>query len=71
MYRSRLKNIANKNGKEEDIWRYKQQRSKVVKMNKLAKMKFYRGLDMSNLTNDKRFWKTFKPLFSNKSGNVS
>ena len=40
MHRSRLKNIANKSGKEEEIWRYKQQRNKVVKMNKLAKMKF-------------------------------
>ena len=47
------------------------QRNKVVKLNKLVKMNFYRSLDVSYLTNDKRFWKTFKPLFSNKSGNVS
>ena len=71
MHRSRLKHIANKSGKKEDICRYKQQRNKVVKMNKLAKTEFYRSLDVSNLTNDKRFWKAVKPLFSNKSGSVS
>ena len=74
MIKSRLKNIANKSGKKEDICRYKQQRNKVVKMNKFAKTEFYvqkRSLDVSNLTNDTPFWKTFKPLFSNKSGSVS
>ena len=71
MHISRLKNIANKSGKPEDIQRYKQQRNKVVRLNKSAKMNFYRSLDVSNLTNDRRFWKTFKPLFSSKSGNVS
>ena len=40
-------------------------------MKKSAKMNFYRSLDVSNLTNDKCFWKTFKPLLSSKSGNIS
>ena len=34
-------------------------------------MKFYLGLDMSNLRNSMRFGRTFRPLFSNKSGCVS
>ena len=63
MHRSRLKNIANKSGKMEDISRYSQQRNIFVKLNKSAKMNFYRSLDVSNLINDKCFWKTFKPLF--------
>ena len=64
MHRLRLKSVANKNGKKEDIWK---QRNKVVRMNKLAKMKLYWSVDMSNHTNHKRFWKNFKPLFSNNS----
>jgi len=54
MRRSRLKDLANRNGKKEDIWRYRQQRNKVARMNKLGKVKFYWGVDMSNLTSDKR-----------------
>ena len=45
--------------------------TKVVRLNKSAKMNFYRSLDVSNLTNDRRFWKTFKPLFSSKSGKIT
>ena len=71
MHWSRLTDIANKTGKTEDIGRYKQLRNKVVKLNKLAKMNFFRSLYVPNLTNDKRFWKTVKPLFFRKSGNVS
>ena len=61
---SRLKNTATENGKKEDICRYKQQRDKVVQMNKLARIKAYQDFHMSNLTNGKGFSKTVNPLFS-------
>ncbi len=66
MYRSRLKNIANKTHKEEDTLKYRRQRNKIVKLNRAAKKRFYQSLDPAAFGSDKRFWKTFKPLLSSK-----
>ena len=70
MCRTRYKNIANKTRNEEDIRRYKRQRNKIVKLNKVAKKRYFRSLDPATIGSDKRFWKTFKPLFSNKPSNI-
>ena len=64
MRRSRLKKIPNESGRKKDIRRYKLQRNKVVKLNKPANLKFCQDLNISDLTDDKRFWKSFKPLFT-------
>eukprot|EP00794_Sanderia_malayensis_P018339 gene18339-20183_t len=65
MRRSQLKNIANKTNKKEDIKRYREQRNVVVRMNKNAKREYYRSIQAKSIENDKKFWKTIKPLFSN------
>eukprot|EP00794_Sanderia_malayensis_P000652 gene652-1320_t len=65
MRRSQLKNIANKTNKKEDIKRYREQRNVVVRMNKNAKREYYRSIQAKSIENDKKFWKTMKPLFSN------
>ena len=65
MKRSRLKKRANKSGTTNDREQYKKQRNKVVKLNKEAKRKFYQSLDANSVDNDKKFWKTVKPMFSN------
>ena len=70
MHRTKLKKIANKTRNEEDIRKYKRQRNKIVKLNKVAKKRFFRSLDPASIGSDKHFWKTFKPLFSNKSPNT-
>ena len=51
MTRSRLKNKANKSGKQEDLKAYKKQRNLVLKLNRKAK---------------KNFRKLCKPFFTEK-----
>ena len=34
---------------------------------RLEKQKYYESLDISKITDNKTFWKTISPLFSNKS----
>ena len=65
MKRSRLKNKANKSGKEDDKRLYKVQRNKVTKLNnKLKKTYFKQNLPKGN--NVKDFWNYCKPYFTNK-----
>ena len=65
MKRSRLKNKANKSGKEDDKRLYKIQRNKVTKLNnKLKKTYFKQKLPKGN--NVKDFWNYCKPYFTNK-----
>ena len=65
MKRTRLKNIANETKREEDIKRYREQRNLVVKVNTNTKRAYYKSIQAKSIENDKQFWKTVKPLFSN------
>ena len=65
MKRSRLKNIANKTKKDEDIKRYRAQRNLVVNLNTKTKRTYYKSIQAKSIENDKQFWTTVKPLFSN------
>ena len=63
---SRLRNINNKD-RNADIWRaYKKQRNKCVQILRQAKANHYKNLDIKCLEDNRKFWKTVKPLFSNK-----
>ena len=65
MKRSRLKNKANKSGKEDDKRLYKIQRNKVTKLNnKLKKTYFKQKLAKENNVTD--FWNYCKHYFTNK-----
>ena len=66
MTRTRLKNKAWKSKKLIDFEKYKAQRNKCVKLNKLAKKQYYLNLDTKTIVNAKKFWTTFKPLLSHK-----
>ena len=63
--RSQLKNIANKTGKDIDLYNFRKQQNLVVNLNKKEK---------TNLNDSKPFWEMWKPQFSNKgkktSGNI-
>ena len=48
MTRSRLKNKANKSGKEEDLKAYKKQRNLVLKLNRKAKKNFLKSFISTN-----------------------
>ena len=71
MNRTRLKNIANRTGKEKDIAKYRKQRNFVVNLNKKEKRIYFNSLSVHD---SKPFWKRCKKYFSNKgiktSGNI-
>ena len=65
--RSRLKNKATKTGSDDDFLRYKKQRNFVKNLNLKIQRKYFQNLNPNKLDMNKKFWKTFKPLFSDKS----
>ena len=68
---TRLKNRYNKN-KTTDNWdAYRRQRNFCVKLSQKTKRDFYNQLDISELTDNKKFWKTVKPFISDKSSSKS
>ena len=66
MNRSRCKNAFFKN-KTVDNWeKYRRLRNECVKLTKKAKREYFDNLSLSNITDNKHFWKTVKPFFTNK-----
>ena len=64
MKRSQLKNIANKTGKDIDLYKFRKQRNLVVNFNKKEKKKSLNSLPIEN--DGKLLWEMCKPYFSNK-----
>ena len=67
MVRSKLRNEYLKSKSEIDKQRYNKQKNYCVKLLRLEKQKHYESLDISKITDNKTYWKTLSPLFSNKS----
>ena len=67
MKRSRLRNIFLKNCTEENKRNYNKQRNFCVSLLRKEKKKFFDKLDIAKITDNKIFWKTVKPLFSNNT----
>ena len=67
MVRSKLRNKYLKSKSEIGKQRYNKQRNYCVKLLRLKKQRYYKSLDISKITDNKTFWKTISPLFSNKS----
>ena len=63
MERSRLKNIANRTGKNEDYVYYKKQRNITTNINKQSKKRFFANIGTEDSKGSKSFWKACKPLF--------
>ena len=66
MHRSKLKNKYNKNPTQENKVLYRRQRNFCVSLLKKEKKKYYNNLDIKIFQDNKKFWKTIKPLFSDK-----
>ena len=64
--RTSLCNRYNKNRTQENWNAFKRQRNKCVKLLRQAKIDYYKNLDVKCLTDNRKFWKTIKPLFSEK-----
>ena len=67
MKTSRLRNNMLRTKTEETCKLYVKQRNKFVSLLKKAKKEFYQNLDEKNVIDNKKFWKTVKPLLSDKS----
>ena len=66
MHRTRLFNKYNKEKTNENFEAYKRQRNKCVKILRKAKFNYFKKLDLKNLTDNRKFWKTVKPVFTGK-----
>ena len=70
MTRSRLRNRFLKNPNNNNKAKFKQQRNFCVNLLRREKSKYYNNLDLKKITDNRQFWKTIKPLFSEKQ-NIS
>ena len=66
MTRSRLRNKYLRNRNEENRVLYVKLRNYCVSLLRKSKKKYYENLDERNLMDNKLFWKTIKPSFSDK-----
>ena len=66
MKRSKLENEYVKNKNNENLKSYKKQRNFCSKLYKKERKKYYKMLDLKNVTDNKEFWKAVKPSLSDK-----
>ena len=73
MLRSKLRNRPNRERTISSNLAYKKQRNKCSSLLRKNKNKYYGNLDHALISDNRKFWKTVKPLFSDKvatSGNI-
>ena len=69
MHRSKLKSIYN-NYRTENNWaHYKKQRNFCVNLLRKTNTEYFQKLNVKYLSDNRNFWKTIKPVFSNKGLN--
>ena len=66
MHRKKLRNRYIKRRTEESLKAFKEQRNFCVKLLRKTKSDYYRNLNLGDLTDNHKFWKTVKPVFSNE-----
>ena len=71
MLRSRLKNNLNKQSSDENWNNYKKQKNFCVKLLCHTKEKYSSDINVKSIPDNKKFWKTIKPFFSNKGLNTN
>ena len=67
MNRSRLQNRFIKNPNATNQYNYKRQRNYVVNLLRREKKKYYDNIDPRKISDNQKFWKAVKPLFSDKN----
>ena len=69
MHRSKFKNIYSKK-RTNNYWaNYKKQRNFCVNLLRKTKTDYFQNLNIRDLSDNRKFWKTVKPYFSNKGLN--
>ena len=66
MRRSHLEKVYYKNKSEKSFKAYKKQKNFCSRLYKKERKRFFNSLNPSFVTDNKLFWKTIKPFFSNK-----
>ena len=69
MKRSQLKNTYNKNHNYENWYLYKKQRNFSVSLLRKTKMNYFKNVKIQYKTDNKNFWKSIRPYFSEKGYN--
>ena len=67
MNRSKCKNAYYNNKNAENWEKYRILRNKCAKMTKRVKREYFSNLNITSGTDNKKFWKTIKPFFSEKN----
>ena len=67
MKRSELESKYFKKSTENNKLMYRKQRNFCSKLYKKERKKYYNNLDLNDIADNKKFWKTVKPFLSNKS----
>ena len=68
--RSRLENRYYKVKSIENKLAYKKQRNVCSRLYKKERKIYYTKLNITNITDNRKFWKTMKPFFSDKGVNT-
>ena len=71
MLTSRLKNNFNKKRSDENWDNYKKQRNFCVRLLRQTKEKYFSDTNAKSISDNKKFWKTIKPFFSNTGLNTN
>ena len=66
MLRTQLQNKYNKERTQSNLNTFRKQRNKCVKLLRKAKFEYYKNLNLRDISDNWKFWKTVKPLFSDK-----
>ena len=69
MRRSALENKYHRYRTPEHNLAYKKQKNYCSRLYKKERKNFYANLNLTDITDNRKFWKTIKPLFSNKEPN--
>ena len=70
MTRTKLRNIFLQNRSEKNRIRYTKQRNFCVSLLRKTKKRYYENLNEKSVVDNKLFWKTVKPLLSDKVWNI-
>ena len=69
MHRSRLKNTYIRKRIDKNWENYKKQRNFCIDLLCKTKTEYFKNLNVKDLPDNRKFWKTIKPYFSNKGLN--
>ena len=69
IHRSKFKNIYSKKRTNDNWANYKKQSNFDVNLLRKTKTDYFQNLNISDLSDNKKFWKTIKPYFTNKGLN--